>query len=147
MIINYIKKLYGKYGQSIRFVCVGIYNTFFGYFIFCILDTIFCHFFTKRFTAYMLASVFGTIISILNAYVFHRKITFRSKVKDVFGMIIEFFKFSCTYSVTFFIGIISLPILVEIFNFNPKIAAGLITLFCTVISYYGHLKFSFKKNI
>lgn len=146
MVIQLFNKIYKKYDRSIRFLLVGIYNTLFGYVLFCILDTIISHMVEKRITAYMLASVMSTIISILNAYIFHKKITFKSKINGISGIIMEFLKFSCTYSFTFIIGIITLPILVEIFKFNPKIAAAIITLFCTVISYVGHLNFTFRNN-
>lgn len=144
---NSLRHLWGylleKHGRLIRFIIVGLWNTLFGYVAFCGFDTVFVHLFPSRTAAYMLASVLSTIVSILNAYIFHKRITFESKAKG-WAMIAEFFRFSTTYAITFCIGIISLPLLVEVYGFNPKIAAAIITLFCTIISYIGHLKLSFR---
>ena len=61
--------------------------------------------------------------------------------KDV---IIEFLRFCLTYVVTFCLSLILLPFFVEIFKIRPKISAAIVIFICTVISYIGHSRFSFK---
>ncbi len=139
----FILKFMDKHSQSLRFLVVGAWNTFFGYFLFCILDTLFTPLFEVRVFAYMSASVLSTVFAILNAYISHKKITFRSSAKGI-HIIWEFLRFSTTYAFTFAIGLVLLPLLVEVYGFNPKVAAAIITLGCTIVSYIGHSRFSFR---
>ena len=138
-----VKDLISKHHVEVRFVLVGIWNTIFGYSVFCLLDTFFSHLFATRYIAYMSAMILGQIIAIVNAYVFHKYITFKSKVRGR-KIISEFFRFSMTYAVTFCLSLILLPIFAEIFHITPKISGAVVILICTVISYLGHSKFSFK---
>lgn len=140
-----IHKLINKHNTKVRFVLVGIWNTIFGYLIFFVLDSLFINLFTKRYFAYMSAMILGQIIATINAFIFHKHITFKSKVKGK-GIIIEFLRFCLTYVVTFSLSLILLPFFAEIFKIQPKISAGIVILICTVISYVGHSRFSFKKK-
>ena len=134
-----------KHNIKAKFVVVGVWNTIFGYLVFCLLDTIFAYLFTKRYVAYMSAMVLGQILAVTNAFIFHKYITFRSRVKGV-AMIGEFFRFNTTYIFTFFLSLILLPFFVEVFHIDPKIAAAMIVPVCAVISYLGHTRFSFKQK-
>lgn len=138
-------ELMAKHHVKTKFVLVGGWNTIFGYGVFCLLDTVFSYLFSTRYIAYMSAMVLGQIIAIVNAYIFHKYITFKSTVKGK-GIIIEFFRFSMTYGVTFCLSLILLPSFVEIFHITPKISAAIIILICTIISYLGHSRFSFKRE-
>ncbi len=126
-----------------KFIIVGIWNTIFGYGLFCLFDTLFAWFLSSRPAAYMCAMVLAHILAVINAYIFHKHITFKSKAKGK-AIIAEFFRFSATYVVTFCLSLVLLPALVEIGHIPPKISAALITLICTIISYLGHSKFSFR---
>ena len=131
-----------KYHVKIRFLVVGVWNTIFGYLVFVGFDILFTSFFTKRYVSYMSAAVLSNVLAIINAYIFHKYITFKSKIKGV-GIIVEFLKFSTTYIVTFCLSLILLPFFVEVMNLDPKIAAAVVILCCTIISYLGHSRFSF----
>lgn len=137
---------YNKHQIQIKFVFVGIWNTIFGYGVFCLFDTIFAWFFLTRSIAYMCAIVLTQILAVINAYIFHKYITFQSVAKGR-AIIAEFFRFSATYVVTFGMSLVLLPLFVEIGNMHPKVAAALIILLCTVISYLGHSRFSFKNIV
>lgn len=128
---------------QVTFVAVGIWNTIFGYAVFLGLDTLGSAVFQKRYVAYMTAMVLSNVIAIINAFVLHKYVTFRSAIRGR-KMIIEFLKFCTTYLVTFFLSIILLPLLVELGNAPPKIAAGVVIIICTLISYLGHSRFSFR---
>ena len=144
--ISSISKLIKKHNTKVKFILVGIWNTFFGYLVFFLLDSFFTNIFTKRYFAYMLAMILGQLIATINAFIFHKYITFKSKVKG-WAIIIEYLRFCLTYIVAFSLNVILLPFFVEIFNIQPKISAAFVILICTVISYVGHSRFSFKKEI
>ena len=132
--------------EKVRFILVGIWNTFFGYFLFFFLDIYFENLFLIRYHAYMLAMVLGQIIATVNAFIFHRYFTFRSNTtgKDI---IFEFFRFCLTYVITFSLSLLLLPSIVEIFNIHPRISGAIVTLITTLVSYFGHSRFSFNKGI
>jgi len=125
------------------FVAVGIWNTIFGYAVFLGLDTLGSAVFRKRYVAYMTAMVLANVIAIINAFVLHKYVTFKSPVRGR-KILIEFLKFCTTYLLTFLLSIILLPVLVELGNTPPKIAAGFLIIICTIISYLGHSRFSFR---
>jgi len=93
------------------------------------------------------AMVMANVVSVINAYIFHRYITFRSPKKGR-EIITEFIKFCTTYVVVFVLNLLLLPSFVEIGRLSPKVAAALVIPLCTVISYIGHSRFSFgeKRN-
>ena len=128
---------------KIKFVLVGIWNTVFGYAVFVGLDFFFTLFFEKRYAAYMLAAVLSNILAILNAYIFHKFITFRSPIRGL-AIIPEFLRFSSMYLFSFLLGLVLLPVFVELFHLDPKISAALLIPITIIISYFGHSRFSFK---
>lgn len=128
---------------KVRFVLVGIWNTIFGYLVFVGLDYLFNLVFSPRYIAYMSAAVLGNVIAVTNAYFFHKYITFKSNTKGL-AAFYEYLRFYATYAFTIVISFIFLPISVELFKLDPKIAAGIITLILTFVSYIGHNKFSFQ---
>jgi len=136
-------KLLVKDEVKVKFVLVGIWNTIFGYAVFFVLDSIFEDIFTKRYFAYMLAMVLGQIIATINAFLFHKYITFKSKVRG-WGIILEFFRFCLTYVFTFSLSLILFPFFVELINIHPRITGAIVILICTLISYVGHSRFSFN---
>jgi putative flippase GtrA len=111
--------------------------------VFFILDTFFEDIFTKRYFAYMSAMILGQIVATINAFVLHKYVTFKSEVKGK-GIIPEFFRFCMTYVFTFSLGLVLLPFFVEIVHLHPRIAAAIVILICTLISYVGHSRFSFS---
>ena len=144
-LTSYFAELRAKHQLKAKFVLVGIWNTIFGYGVFCLLDTLFAWLFSARSAAYMCAMVLAQIIAVINAYIFHKYITFKSEAKGK-AIIAEFFRFSATYAVTFCLSLALLPALVEIGHIHPKIAAAIIIFICTVISYLGHSRFSFRQR-
>ena len=137
--------LYKRHETKARFVAVGAWNTLFGYLMFVLFDTLFTGVFQTRYLTYMSANIVSNIISVINAYVFHKYITFRS-TKEGTSLIIEFIRFCLTYVGTFLLSLVLLPVFVEFFRLTPKFAAALVILACVIISYVGHSKFSFKNR-
>ena len=95
--------------------------------------------------AYMTAAILANIISTTSSFIFHKYITFKSTVRGK-GIIIEFVKFYSTYTVTNILGLALLPVFVEVFKIDPKIAGALLIPVVAIISYFGHSRFSFAKK-
>lgn len=129
--------------RPIKFILVGLWNSVFGYVLFYLLDTLFLRFFQARYMAYMSALILAQTLCIISAYIFHKHITFKSIAKGrAMGM--EFIRFVFTYAVTVCIYVLMLPILVEVFHVEPRIAMLLLVAVTTVVSYFGHSRYSFK---
>jgi putative flippase GtrA len=137
--------LWQRHQIKIRFLLVGVWNTIFGYLVFVGLDYLFNLFFSPRYVAYMSAAVLANIIAILNAYIFHKFVTFRSPVRGL-AMIPELVRFFSMYLFSFFLGLVLLPVFVELFHLDPKIAGALLIPITTIISYLGHSRFSFRQD-
>ena len=137
--------LWLNHQKKVRFVLVGVWNTIFGYLVFVACDYLFEHLFSLRYIAYMSAAVLSNILAVTNAYIFHKRITFQSRTKGSEALF-EYLRFSMTYLFTFVLGLILLPIGVEIFGLDPKVAAAIVTLVLTGVSYVTHDKFSFRSE-
>lgn len=128
---NLIKNLLAS--KEFRFLITGGINTIVGYgsytlFIFLGIQ-------------YLIANIFSTIIGTINSYFLNKYFTFKSPKKS-FAEVIRF----CTvYLISFLIGLISIYFLVDIININSYIAGFINLIFTTLISYFGHNWFSFKK--
>jgi putative flippase GtrA len=132
-----------RHQQKVRFVLVGFWNTIFGYLAFVSLDYLFNFLLAPRYVAYMLAAILANILAILNAYIFHKFVTFRSPLKGI-SIILEFTRFFSMYLFSFILGLILLPLFVELFYLDPKIAGALLIPITTIVSYFGHSRFSFR---
>ena len=139
------KQMWSEHQIKIRFFIIGVWNTIFGYVSYVGLDYVFSLIFQKRYVAYMSAAILSNIISTTSAFLFHKHITFKSTVRGK-GVIFEFFKFYSTYMVTNILGLALLPVFVEVFKIDPKIAGALLIPVVAVISYFGHSRFSFVKK-
>jgi len=139
------KQLWHDHQVKIRFFIIGVWNTIFGYLLYISLDYLFTFVFQKRYLAYMTAAIISNIIATISAFLFHKHITFKSTVKGI-GVLIEFIKFYSTYTVTNILGLVLLPVFVEVFKIDPKIAGALLIPVVAIVSYFGHSRFSFKQH-
>jgi len=139
------KQLWSNHQVKIRFFFIGVWNTIFGYLVYISLDYLLALVFQKRYVAYMTAAVLSNIIATISAFLFHKHITFQSTVRGK-GVIIEFLKFYSTYTVTNILGLLLLPVFVEVFKIDPKIAGALLIPVVAIVSYFGHSRFSFAKK-
>jgi putative flippase GtrA len=133
-----------RHDVKVKFVLVGIWNTVFGYLAFILLETLFSLYISPPYLAYMSAMVLAQIIAVINAFIFHKYVTFKSSAKGK-ELIREFFRFTTTYIFTFFISLVLLPVFVEFFHITPKISGAIIIFIFAIISYLGHSKFSFAR--
>ncbi|MDD5169559.1 MAG: GtrA family protein [Syntrophales bacterium] len=139
------KPLWRQHQTKIRFLIVGVWNTIFGYGAFIILNEVFNLFLSPRYMAYMAANVFGSVLGITNAFFFHKHFTFKSR-ENGWDALREYFRFAGTYLFSFLIGLILLPVFVELLGMTPPVAAAALLLICTVFSYLGHSRFSFRSR-
>jgi len=142
-LIKIAHDLWLNHQKKIRFVLVGGWNTIFGYLVFIACDYLFERLFSPRYIAYMSAAVLSNILAIVNAYIFHKHITFQSTVRGK-EILIEFARFFSTYLFSIILGLILLPVSVEILGIEPRISAALLIPVTTIISYLGHSRFSFR---
>ena len=120
--------------QEIRFLFVGGLNTLVGYGIYALLLCFHIN--------YLIANTISTLIGIGHSYLWNRFFTFKSKEKASK----ELLKFVSVYVVSYILGTISLFIFKSILNISPYIAGLLNLIITTLISYFGHKNFSFKKE-
>ena len=144
IIKNNLKPIAKRHNTKIKFVLVGVWNTIFGFIAFVALYKLFSNFLKIDYFAYTSAQILSTILSIFNAYIGHRHITFNSTKKGK-HMIIEFLKFSTTYVVLFLLGLILMPFFVEVLKVKPILASVFLNVIIISTSYFGHSRFSFKK--
>lgn len=132
MIKNMIKKLFSY--QPIRFLFVGGLNTLVGYGVYALLIYMGVN--------YLIANTISTIIGIAHSYLWNRFFTFKSKNKAIK----EITKFVSVYIVSYLIGMCTLFIFKDKLNISAYIAGLINLVITTLISYFGHKYYSFKKD-
>lgn len=113
----------------------GGWNTAFGYGVYVGLLYLF-----QPWVHYMAIAVVGSVVAITMAYATHKLFVFRTKG----NVLREYLKFYGVYSVTSALGLVALPLCVEVLEMSPYLAPLLILGVTVVLSYLGHKHFSFK---
>ena len=91
----------------------------------------------------MCAMVLAHPLAVINAYICHKYITFKSEAKGK-AIVFEFLRFQSAYIGTFFLSFVLLPVFVELGGIPPKISAAVVMIITAIVSYFAHTKFSFK---
>lgn len=115
--------------QFIRFLFIGVVNTLFGYFMFCLF--IFLHF------HYVLAALFATILGVLFNFKTYGKFVFKVHNNALI------FKFFAVYVITYLINIGALKIFNE-YHVSNYIAGAILILPMAFLAYILNKKFVFK---
>lgn len=119
--------------EGFRFLFVGGLNTIIGYgsyALFLLLNI-----------NYLIANTLSTIIGVINSYIWNRNFTFKSKA----NIKSELAKFISVYLVSYLISMLSIYILVSKLGIDKYIGGLLNLVITTLISYFGHKNFSFKR--
>jgi putative flippase GtrA len=125
--------------ERVRFVLVGGINTVVQFGLFALFDQ------GDRSVVRYLASLYASyLVAIIIAFFLHRRFTFRAAGAG--NPIVDFFRFASVYVVSLIINTALLPLLVETFGLSPLVAQALVTVFTTLISYFGHKYFSFRRK-
>ena len=117
--------------QLSKFGLIGILNTILGYGLF----VIFLNWFN-----YFVALVFSHIIAVTHSYLWNKFWTFKSDRNPLK----EFIKFNSVYFLVFVVNAITLFLLVDVFNFDPRVGQLFALPIITIISFTGHKYWSFK---
>lgn len=124
--------------ERVRFVLVGTFNTGFGFVLFVALELLF----TGRWSYF--ASLCGSyLVSTLTAFVLHRHFTYRKTGTGTIA--VDFVRFQGVYAVALGVNAAALPLLVEVGNLPPIAAQAIVVSATTLISYFGHKVFSFRR--
>jgi putative flippase GtrA len=117
--------------QLSKFGLVGILNTVIGYGLFV---------FFLNWYNYFGSLIISHIIAVTHSYLWNKLWTFKSNN----NLLKEFIKFNSVYLIIFIGNAVMLFYLVNIANFDPRIAQLFILPIITIISFTGHKYWSFK---
>lgn len=92
---------------------------------------------------YVVASVFGHIAGVTNSYFWNKYFTFRAPGKNYR----ETMRFIGVYTVHYIIGLSGLVLLVEVAKLHPLIGQGIVLVITTLVSFFGHKYWTFRKPI
>lgn len=125
--------------EKVRFVIVGGINTALGYSLFVVFELTMGNrigYLGSLYLSYALASIV--------AFILHRRFTFRAMESG--SVIVDFLRFQSVYVVSLLVNTAALPLLVEVFRISPLVSQAIITVLTTLISYFGHKWFSFRRS-
>jgi putative flippase GtrA len=125
--------------ERVRFVIIGGINTVLGYGLFVVF------FFTVGDAIGYLGSLYASYaVAIVIAFTLHRRFTFR--VTGTGNVAVDFVRFASVHIVSLVINTVALPVLVEYVGLHPLPAQALIVVITTLVSYFGHKLFSFRRQ-
>jgi putative flippase GtrA len=125
--------------QRIRFLAVGGVNTVVGYGLFAAFDL---SVFAGIPFGYMLSLTLSYAIAIALAFILYRRFVFR-----VTGQVwTDLTRFVSVYLVSIAVNAAALPILIEVLGLNSLIAQAILLVCTTLISFFGHREFSFRRS-
>lgn len=123
--------------MPLRFLFVGAWNFLFGYAVFAGLYRIFAGVWPD-----WLIVVVSNVVGITNSFVFHRWITYRSN--GVWWL--EYLRFYVVYGGQALLNVALIHIFVTCCRFNAYFVQFAITVVLTILSYWLHKIYSFKRS-
>jgi putative flippase GtrA len=123
--------------RRIAFIIVGIINTGVGFGWFILFELT-----IGKLWGYMATLLFAHVASVLCAFVLHRRFVF--KVRG--HLWLDLARFESVYLVALAVNAVLLPVLVEFANIPPIPAQALIVFVTTMVSWFGHSRFSFRRK-
>ena len=125
--------------ERVRFLVVGGINTVVGYILFALLQI------TAGHVIGYIGSLYGSyLLAVTLAFVLHRRFTFR--VEGTGNRLVDFLRFASVYVVSLAANTLALPLLVELAHLDPLVAQAISVVVTTVVSYFGHKYFSFRRS-
>jgi putative flippase GtrA len=136
-----------SFGQFLRYILVGGFNTIFGYGLFALLTWSFKGLGSYN---YMYAAVLSNVIAISVAFLGYKWFVFRTRG----NYLVEWIRCFGVYGSSALIGLAGLPILVPILRHTlhkpeqaPYIAGAILMVVTVLFSFVGHKKFSFRQKL
>ena len=120
----------------VAFLIVGAANTVIGFGWFALFQ-----YTVGQSFGYMVTLVCAHVASVLCAFVLYRRFVFRVR-GHVWR---DLARFESVYLVSLGINAILLPLLVEFAHLAPIVAQALIVFVTTLVSFFGHREFSFRR--
>jgi putative flippase GtrA len=125
--------------QRFKFLAVGGVNTLVGYVLFAGLYTFVFAGIPFGYLASLALSYAGAIVL---AFFLYRRFVF-----PVTGHLLrDFARFVSVYALSIGINALALPVLVELAHLDPLLAQAIILVSTTLVSYFGHRYFSFRRS-
>jgi putative flippase GtrA len=123
--------------ERVAFMGVGAFNTLLGATFFVALELT-----LGRVVGYMVVLLIAHVLSVLCAFVLHRRLVFR-----VTGnVLVDLVRFETVYLGGLAINAILLPVLVEIAQLPVILSQFLIVSVTALVSFFGHKHFSFRRS-
>jgi len=130
--------------QRVAFLVVGGINTIVGFGIFVACSESVGHLVDCRFgkvAGSLVTVAISHVLAVLFAFVMHRRFVFRVRGHVLRDLV----RFESVNLTTLGINAVALPVLVEL-GLNRIGAGAIITASTTVLSYFGHRHFSFRRG-
>ena len=124
--------------ERVRFVIVGGINTALGYLLFVLFELT-----SGNRMGYLGSLYLSYALATIVAFILHRRFTFRAIESG--RLLIDFLRFQSVYVVSLLVNTAALPLLVEVVGISPLVSQAIITVLTTLISYFGHKWFSFRR--
>ena len=131
--------------RRIAFLLVGGFNTLFGYALFALFTWLIGMPLTPRIGEALSADVVllpSHIVSVVVAFVLYRRFVFRVRGHVARDLL----RFESVYLVAIGVNLVLLPLLVHFARLPSLVAQALIVIVTTLISYFGHRDFSFRRG-
>ena len=134
-LVGLIRKILSNptYNQFIKFGFVGVLNTIIFYTIYYIM--------LRMGFSYVLAVTVGTVVGIVNSYIWSKFFVFKSKKKSI-GEVVKFF---VVYGVQYLSNLLVIHICITYFGMSTELAGIPAIMVGVFISFLGHKFWSFKE--
>ena len=129
------KKIW-NFSVPARFLLVGGVNFVFGYLVFAVLYWSFAGHWPDA----VIVTV-ATVIGITESYLAHRFLTYRAK--GTWWR--EYLRFYVVYGAQYAVNLLAIWIFVTRLSFNAYVVQFVISVLLTVVSYWAHKNYSFRK--
>lgn len=119
---------------QVRYLVIGLWNTFVGYALFTFFIFVF------PISKYLLALTLATLLSGVNSYLMQRTFVWQS----IANVRAEFSKFFTVFIGQFLANLVLLYVLVDHFNFHPLWTQYVLGALLILLTYISHKHWTFK---
>lgn len=133
-VLGWPARFYLRRREQVLYLVVGGWNTVFGYAVWALLQ-----FLLGEHLHYLVIVVLAWPIAVLNAYLGYRLIVFRSNA----SILRELPRFSLVYVVSLIVGLVALPIALNLLPLSIYVVQAMLTVAVIIGSYLSHRYYSF----
>ena len=125
--------------KRVSFLLVGGFNTLLGFGIYTLLTVWVFH--DLKF-GYLISLVISYAVGITVGFFLYRRFVYKVNGK-IFS---DFVKFTSVYLFSITLNLILLPAFVQLTPIGPVLAQAMVLVITTLVSYFGHGYFSFRRK-